>query len=143
MTYKLSLKLYKNARTRYNARSFNDCHTKDWIKIGCGLDQMNWQDVVKLIRNIFAYSDIQNVVYSLDEQAIHAMSAEEDPELYAEDEIDRYSEEFHLIERELETDFASNAKSCQPVCDEQFRVLRPEEQNEALIEHYLQYQPES
>ena len=26
-------------------------------KIGCGLDEMNWQDVVKLLRDIFAYSD--------------------------------------------------------------------------------------
>ena len=110
-------------------------------KTGCGLDQMNWQDVVKLLRKIFANSDIQLVVYSLDEHAIHAMSAEGDPEFYTEDEIDRYSEEFHLNERELETDFTSDAKSCQPVCDEQFPVFRPKEQNEALIEHYLQYQP--
>ena len=58
-------------------------------KIGCGLDQMNWQDVVKLLRDIFAYSDRQIVVYSLDDHAIHAMSAEGDPEFYAEDEIDR------------------------------------------------------
>ena len=57
-------------------------------KIGCGLDQMNWQDVVKLLRSIFAYSDIQIVVYSLDEHAIHAMSAEGDPEFFAEDGID-------------------------------------------------------
>ena len=42
--------------------------------------------------------------------------------------------------RELETNFTSDAKSCQPVCDEQFPVLRPKEQNEALSEHYLQYQ---
>ena len=110
-------------------------------KIGCGLDQMNWQDVVKLFRDIFAYSDIQIVVYSSDEHAIHAMSAEGDPEFYAEDGIDRYSEEFHLNERELETDFTSDAKPCQPDCDEQFPILRPKEQNEALIEHYLQYQP--
>ena len=109
-------------------------------KIGCGLDQINWQDVVKLLRDIFAYSDIQLVVYSLDEHAIHAMSAEGDPEYYAEDEIDRYSEEFHLNEREIGTDFTSDAKSCQPDCDEQFPILRPKEQNEALIEHYLQYQ---
>ena len=58
-------------------------------KIGCGLDQLNWPDVVNLLRNIFAYSDIQIVVYSLDQHAIHAMSAEGDPELYAEDELDR------------------------------------------------------
>ena len=110
-------------------------------KIGCGLEQMNWQDVVKLLRNIFAYSDIQIVVYSLDEHAIHSLSAEGDPEFYAEDEIDRYSDEFHLNDREMETDFTSAAKSCQPDCDKQFPNLRPKKQNEALAEHYLQYQP--
>ena len=41
----------------------------------------------------------------------------------------------------METDFTIDAKSCQPDCDEQFPILRPKEQNEALIEHYLQYQP--
>ena len=41
----------------------------------------------------------------------------------------------------METDFISDAKSCLPFCDEKFPVLRPKEQNEALIEHYLQYQP--
>ena len=110
-------------------------------KLGCGLDKMNWQDVVKLLRDIFAYSEIQIVVYSLDEQAIHPMSAEGDLEFYAEDEIDRYSEKFHLNERELKTDFTSDAKSCQPDCDEHFPTLRPKEQNKALIEHYFQYQP--
>ena len=110
-------------------------------KIGCGLDQMNWQDVVKFRRNTSAYSDKQSVVYSLDEHAIHALSAEGDPEFYAEDEIGRYSEDFHLNERELETDFTSDAKSRQPDCGEEFPILRPKEQNEALVEHYLQYQP--
>ena len=132
------------ATTLQNMQAHARMHENSSIAIqknGCGLDQMNWQDVVKLLRNIFAYSDIQTVVYSLDEHAIHAMSAEGDPEFYAEDEMDRYSEEFHLNERELETDFTSDVKSCQPDCDEQFPVLRPKEQNEALIEHYLQYQP--
>ena len=110
-------------------------------KIGCDLDQMNWQDVVKLLRDIVAYSDIQIVVYSLDEHAIHPMSAEGDPDFYIEDEIDRYSEQFHLNEGELETSFTSDAKSCEPDCDEQFPILRPKEENEALIEHYFQYQP--
>ena len=133
------------ATTLRGTRSYATMHrgvsTIAITKIGCGLDQINWQDVVKLLRDVFAYSDIQFVVYSLDEHAIHAMSAEGDPELYAEGEIDRYSEELHLNERELEADFTSDAKSCQPDCDEQFPILRPKEQNEALIEHYLQYQP--
>ena len=81
---------------------------------------MNWQDVVGgwwLLRDIFGYSEIQIVVYSLDEHAIHAMYAQGGPEFYAEDEIDRYSEKFHLNEREMETDFTSDAKPCQPDCD--------------------------
>ena len=109
-------------------------------QIGCGLDQMNWQEVFKLLRDIFAYSDIQIVVYSIDEHAIHALSAQGDPEFYADDEIDRDSEEIHLNERELETKFTSDAMSCQPDCDRKFPILRPKEQNEDLIEQYLQYQ---
>ena len=31
-------------------------------KLGCGLDQMKWQEVVKLLRDIFAYADVQLVV---------------------------------------------------------------------------------
>ena len=73
------------------------------------------------------------MVYSLEEHAIHALSAEGDPEFYAEDQIDRFSEEIHLNERELETDFTSDARSCQPACDEKFPILRPKEQNELLL----------
>ena len=142
--YSDKLDLQSLATTLQNMQAHATMHgvsTIAILKIGCGLDQMNWQDVVKLLRNIFAYSDIQIMVYSLDEHAIHVMSAEGDPDFYAEDEIDRYSEDFHLNERELETDFTSDAKSCQPDCDEQFPILRPKEQNGAFIKHYLQYQP--
>ena len=110
-------------------------------KIGCGLDQMNWQEVVKLLRDVFAYSDIHVVVYTLESHGVHAMSSEGGPEFYAEDEIERYSEEFYLDERDLETDFTKDSKSCQPSCDEQFPILRKKELNDRLIEHYLQYQP--
>ena len=65
-------------------------------KIGCGLDKMNWQDVVKLLRDVFAYSDIHIVVYTLESHGVHALLSEGDPEFYAEDEIERYSEEVHL-----------------------------------------------
>ena len=43
-------------------------------KIGCGLDQMNWQEVVKLLRDVFAYSDIHIVVYTLESHGVHALS---------------------------------------------------------------------
>ena len=83
-------------------------------KLGCGLDQLNWQEVVKLLRDIFAYADLQIVVYTLEENGVHALSAEGGAEFYADDEIERYSEEFLLENRELETDFTKDSKSCQP-----------------------------
>ena len=110
-------------------------------KIGCGLDKINWQDVVKLLRDVFAYSDIHIVVYTLESHGVYALSSEGDPEFYAEDEIERYSEEFHLNEKDLETDFTRNSKWCQSISDEQFPVLREKEGNDRLIEFYLQYQP--
>ena len=57
-------------------------------KIGCGLDQMNWQGVVKMLRDVFAYSDIHVVVYTLESHGVQAMSSEGDPEFYAEDELE-------------------------------------------------------
>ena len=110
-------------------------------KKGCRLDQMNWQKVVKLLRDVFAYSDIHVVVYTLESHGVHSMSSEGDPEFYAEDEIERYSEEFYLDEKDLETYFTKDAKSCQPPCDEQFPILREKDLNSRLIEHYLQNQP--
>ena len=79
-------------------------------KLGCGLDQMNWGEVVKLLQDIFAYADVQIVVYTLEENGVHALSAEGDAEFYADDEIERYNEEFLLENRELETDFTKDSK---------------------------------
>ena len=110
-------------------------------KIGCGLDQMNWQEFVKLLRDVFAYSDIHVVVYTLERHGVHAMSSFGDPEFYAEDEIERYSEEFYLDEKDIETHFTKNSKSCQPPCDDQFPILREKDLNNRLIEHCLQNQP--
>ena len=97
--------------------NINDISTIAIPKLGCGLDQMNWQEIVKLLRDIFAYADVQIVVYVLEENGVHALSAE----FYADDEVDRYSEEFLLEYRELETEFNKDSKSCQPTCDEQFQ----------------------
>ena len=63
-------------------------------KTGRGLDQMIWQEVVKLLRDIFVWSKIRIVVYTLEENGVYALSAEGDPEFYVEGEIERYSEEF-------------------------------------------------
>ena len=110
-------------------------------KLGYGLDQMNSQEVVKLLRVIFAYADVQLEVYTLEENGVHALSAEGDAEFYADDEIEGYSEEFLLENRELETNFTKDSKTCQPTCDEQFPVLRERDHNDRLIEYYLQNQP--
>ena len=69
------------------------------------------------------------------------MSSEGYPDFYAEDETERYSEEFYLNEKDLETDFTRDAKSCQPTCDEQFPTFREKDYNNHLIEHFLQNQP--
>ena len=72
---------------------------------------MNWQEVAKLLRDICDYSNIRVVFYTLEENGVHALSPETEPDFYAEDEIERYSEEFHLNEKDLETDFTRDVKS--------------------------------
>ena len=121
--------------------SVNGISTIAKPKLVCGLDQMNWQEVVKLLRDIFGYADVQLVVYTLEENGVHALSVEGDAEFNADDEVERYCEEFLLESRELETDFTKDSKSCQPTCVEQFPVLREKDHNDRLIDHYLQYQP--
>ena len=64
-----------------------------------------------------------------------------DPDFYAEDETERYSEELYLNDRDLDMDFTGDAKSCQPTCDEQFPTFREKDYNNHLIEYYLQCQP--
>ena len=54
-------------------------------KLGCGLDQMNRQEIVKVLLDIFAYADVHIVVFTLEENGVHALSAEGDAELYAGD----------------------------------------------------------
>ena len=121
--------------------STNDVCTFAIPDFGCGLDRMTWQDVVIPLRDFFAYADVQIVVYTLEENGVHVLSAEGDAEFYADDEIERYTEEILRGNSELETDFTRDSKSCQPTCDEQFPVLCEKDHNNRLIYHYLQYQP--
>ena len=133
--------LSKTAESMKTFAGTNSVSTIAITKLGCGLDQMNGQKVKKLTHDIFAYADVQIVVYILEEKGVHALSAEGDAEYYTDNVIERYSEEFLLENRELETDFTKDSKSCQPTCDEPFPVLREEDHNNQLIDHYLQYQP--
>ena len=93
-------------------------------KIGCGLDQMHSQENLKLLTDIFAYSNIRMEVYTLEENGVHALSSEGDPDFYVEDEIERYSEELYLNDKDLETDFTRDAQSRQPTYDDQFPTFR-------------------
>ena len=95
---------------------------------------------MKLLRDVFAYADVQLVVYTLEENGVYALSAEGDAEFYADDEIKRYSEEILLENRELEIDFTKDSKSRQLTCDEQFPVLREKDHKNRLIDHHLQHQ---
>ena len=102
---------------------------------------MKWQEVLKLLRDIFVYADVQIVVTTLEENGVHALSGEGDAESYADDDKERYSDKFILGNHELETDLTMDSKSCQPTCDEQFSVVREKDHNNRLIDHYIQYQP--
>ena len=95
---------------------------------------------MKLLPDIFAYANVQAVVISFDENRVHVITAEGDAEIYADDEIERSSEKIFHENRELETDFTKDYKSCQPTCDKEFSALREKKHKTGLIDHYLQYQ---
>ena len=70
-------------------------------------------------------------------QFVNAAERNEDVE---EGDFDSYMEQFASdTEEDIETDFATNAKSSQLSRSEQFKS---KEENDALIDNYLQYQPE-
>ena len=118
--------------------STNGVYTNLKPRIGFGKDQMNRPEVVKLLRNIFAYDDVQIAVYTHEENGIHAKTAESDAEFYADDEIEKGSEKIFL-----ETDFIKSCKSSQPTCDERvpiFLHLQTDYSNQ-LIDHFIQNQP--
>ena len=111
------------------------------LKFGCELDQMNWQEFVKLLPDIFVYADVQSVVYTLKENGAHAMCTEGNAEFYNDDENQWQCENFFLENRVLETHVTKDSKSCQPTCDEQFPVLHAKDENNRLIDDYVQYHP--
>ena len=47
--------------------SMNSVSTIAIPKLGCGVDQMNWQEVLKVLGDVFAYADVQLVLYTLEE----------------------------------------------------------------------------
>ena len=121
--------------------STNGVSTNLEPRIGFGKDQMNRPEVVKLLRNIFAYDDVQIAVYTLEENGVHAKTAESDAEFYAVDEIEKGSEKIFLENRESETDFIESCKPSQPTCDERVPIFPETDYSNQLIDHYIQSQP--
>ena len=103
--------------------SLNGVSTVAIPTIGRRLNQMALAQVVKILRDIFAYADIQIVVCTVEKNGVEKMSDEGDAEFYADNKIVRYSEEFYHGSHEVESEFTADPKSCQPSCDEQFSVL--------------------
>ena len=104
---------------------------------------MNWREVVKLLCDVFGCPDFNVVVNSLESHGVHAVSSEGGAVFYAEDEMERYSEEFYLEGIDLEMDPTKDSKVYQHPCYEQFPILRNKKLNHQFIQHYLQYQPKA
>ena len=90
--------------TLENMRGHAELHNVRHIampKIGSGLDLLDWNQVVEVIKDVFTYSGIRIIVYTLDEIDTICLSVQGDPEHYLEDKIDKYGEEFHIKHKQL------------------------------------------
>ena len=120
----------------------NNVHIVTMPKIGCGLDKLSWNEVLKILKDTFTDSGIPIQIISRNELDCKTANKPTNSETYIEDEIDNYTNKWTNEKDELETDFTKDSKSCQPPCKEQFPILRPKELNNDLIDYYLQYQPQ-
>ena len=111
-------------------------------KIGCGLDRLPSNEVLKILKDAFTDSGILLQIISRNELDCKTATKPTNSEDYIENGIDNYANEWTNEKNELETDFTKDSKSCQPPCKEQFPILRPKELNNDLIDYYLQYQPQ-
>ena len=106
-------------------------------KIACGLDKMNWEEVSKIIVDIFQHSGITIFV---------CVSGQEIKDMLALEVFDteNVSEIFKQIgsdivkvcknENEIATDFSNDAKNlCRPPLKEHFKKYRNKEHNDRLV----------
>ena len=117
-------------------------------KIACGLDKMNWEEVYKIIVDVFQHSGITIFVY-VSGQEIKDMPALEvfDTEIVSEifEQIVSGIVKVCKNENEIATDFSNDAKNlCRPPLKEQFKNYRNKEQYDRLIaflvnETFIQY----
>ena len=68
-----------------NEWCFNFRYTQTWLRTGSN----ELARSCEILRGIFAYVDVQVVVYTLEENGVHGMSTEADAEFYADNEIER------------------------------------------------------
>ena len=106
-------------------------------KIACGFDKMNWEEVSKIIVDVFQHSGITIFVY-VSGQEIKDMSALEvfDTENVSEifEQIGSDIVKVCKNENEIATDFSNDAKNlCRPPLKEQFKKYRNKEHNDRLI----------
>ena len=120
----------------------NKVHIVTMPKIACGLDRLSRNEVFKVLKDTFTDSGILIQIISRDELDCGTATTPTNSGNYIEDEIDNYTNEWTNEKNELETDLTKDSKSCQPPCKEQSPILRPKEQNNNLIDYYLQYQPQ-
>ena len=119
----------------------NNAHITTIPKNDCGLDKFSRNEVLKTLQDTFNDSGILKQIISRNELDCKTVNKPTNSETCIEDEIDNYTNEWTKEKNELETDFTKDSKSCQPPCKEHISILRPEEPNDDLIDHCLQYQP--
>ena len=121
---------------KYHALA-NNIRSVAMPKIACGLDKMNWEEVYKIIVDVFQHSGITIFVY-VSGQEIKDMPALEvfDTEIVSEifEQIVSDIVKVCKNEKEIATDFSNDAKNlCRPPLKEQFKNYRNKEQYDRLI----------
>ena len=115
----------------------NNIRSIAMAKIACGLDKMYWEEVSKIIVDVFQHSGITIFVY------ISGQEIKDMPALEVFD-TENVSEIFEQIgsdivkvcknENEIATDLSNDAKNlCRPLLKEQFKKYRNKEHNDRLI----------
>ena len=81
-------------------------------KIGCGLDKLPWNEVLKILKDTFTDSGILIQIISRNELDCQTATKPTSSKDYIENEIDSYANEWTNEKNELETDFTKDSKSC-------------------------------
>ena len=113
----------------------NNVHIITVPKIGCGLEKLSWNEVLKILKDTSTDSEIFIHIISRNQLDCKTATKPSNSENYIEDETDNYTNEWTNEKNELETDYTKDSKSCQPPCKEQVLILRPKKLNNNLIDY--------